>query len=99
MLPATSEHGVLGGEGGGGGFRCLVTDGESPNSREHALKARAASSALLPSLAVGAIGARNHRMSGTFVGHDTVCWGELKPSMELENVVIERKKHFIPLLC
>ena len=96
MLPATSEHGVLGGEGGGGGFRCLVTDGESPNSREHALKARAASSALLPSLAVGAIGARNHRMS--FVGHDTVCWGELKPSMELENVVIEKQINFIPIL-
>ena len=35
----------------------------------------------------------------SFVGHDTVCWGELKPSMELENVVIERKNHFIPLLC
>ena len=27
----------------------------------------------------------------SFVGHDTVCWGELKPSMELENVVIEKK--------
>ena len=36
LLPATSEHGV-------GGFRSLVSDGESPTSREHALKARVTS--------------------------------------------------------
>ena len=57
-LPGASGHQRTRGIRREGGFRCLVTDGESPNSREHALKARAASSALLPSLAVGAIGAR-----------------------------------------
>ena len=45
LLPATSEHGGSSSSRSrrGGGFRSLVSDGESPTSREDALKARVTS--------------------------------------------------------